>query len=252
MSNIYAVPGLLETGTHAARPAANAVAKGCLYAETDTSKIFQSDGSSWNTWLDASPSGAGAVPLSTGTTAGDMLYWTASATVARLASAGTTNKWLRGANAAVPTWDYPPGYEFDYVAKTSNTNITATTEGTANTVITGNAVAYDGSTNIFVECFLHIQTAAANAVGVQVWLYDDTGGGAASVGDMASISEPGTLSATITAMKIPVLAKVALTPSNATHTYSIRCSTSTGTSIAVAGAFGAATLAPAFLRQVKR
>lgn len=52
------IPGMFLTGTHAARPAASAVGVGSLYACSDHKLIYQSDGSSWSTWIDASGSGA--------------------------------------------------------------------------------------------------------------------------------------------------------------------------------------------------
>jgi hypothetical protein len=48
------LPGVLLEGTHAGRPAASAVGKGSLYSCSDHSLVYQSDGSSWGTWLDAS------------------------------------------------------------------------------------------------------------------------------------------------------------------------------------------------------
>lgn len=51
------LPSVLLSGTNAARPAANAVAKGTLYAETDTKQTYQSDGSAWNAW--GAPAGSG-------------------------------------------------------------------------------------------------------------------------------------------------------------------------------------------------
>jgi hypothetical protein len=43
-------PGMLQEGTHAARPAATAVGSGALYACSDHALIYQSDGASWSTW----------------------------------------------------------------------------------------------------------------------------------------------------------------------------------------------------------
>lgn len=43
-------PGMLQEGDHASRPAATAVGSGALYACSDHSLIYQSDGSSWSTW----------------------------------------------------------------------------------------------------------------------------------------------------------------------------------------------------------
>ena len=51
MAGEFTLPGVLLSGTHGARPAASAVANGCLYAETDTGQIVQSDGVSvWSAW----------------------------------------------------------------------------------------------------------------------------------------------------------------------------------------------------------
>lgn len=46
------LPGLLQSGVAASRPAASAVGSGALYYSTDTHVIEQSDGSSWSTWAD--------------------------------------------------------------------------------------------------------------------------------------------------------------------------------------------------------
>lgn len=57
------IPGMFLTGTHAARPAATAVGKGSLYACSDHKLIYQSDGATWSTWIDASGSGGTASNL---------------------------------------------------------------------------------------------------------------------------------------------------------------------------------------------
>jgi hypothetical protein len=49
------VPGILRAGTHAARPAANTVAVGTIYACSTHGLGYQSDGTTWNNWL--TPSG---------------------------------------------------------------------------------------------------------------------------------------------------------------------------------------------------
>lgn len=66
MAGVITVPGMFLTGTHAARPAASAVGKGSLYACSDHKLIYQSDGSSWTTWIDASGSGGSAGNLQAG------------------------------------------------------------------------------------------------------------------------------------------------------------------------------------------
>jgi len=52
------LPGVLLTGDHASRPAANTVASGTLYACSTHGLIYQSDASAWSTWATL---GGGAV-----------------------------------------------------------------------------------------------------------------------------------------------------------------------------------------------
>ena len=54
---MFTMPEWLLPGDHASRPAANAVAVGALYACSDHSLVYQSDGSTWSAWLDASGTG---------------------------------------------------------------------------------------------------------------------------------------------------------------------------------------------------
>lgn len=44
------LPGLMLTGTHAARPAATAVGSGALYSCSTHSLVYQSNGTVWSTW----------------------------------------------------------------------------------------------------------------------------------------------------------------------------------------------------------
>lgn len=50
MPAVSSLQGVLQTGTHAARPAATAVGAGALYACSDHALVYQSDGSTWTTW----------------------------------------------------------------------------------------------------------------------------------------------------------------------------------------------------------
>lgn len=52
------IPGMFLAGDHASRPAATAVGGGSLYACSDHTKVYQSDGATWSDWFDPS-SGAG-------------------------------------------------------------------------------------------------------------------------------------------------------------------------------------------------
>lgn len=103
------VAGVLLTGTHAARPAGNAVPDGTLYSCTTHSLIYQSNyaGNSWATWAtlgtgtaptgySAAPSGNVSIPntstwtdiCSVSLAAGTYIGWG----VARL-NAATANNW---------------------------------------------------------------------------------------------------------------------------------------------------------------
>jgi hypothetical protein len=58
------IPGMFLTGDHASRPAATTVGSGTLYACSDHTKVYQSDGSSWSDWFTAADaSGSGALTL---------------------------------------------------------------------------------------------------------------------------------------------------------------------------------------------
>jgi len=50
MTALTTLQAVLQTGIHSARPAANAVGSGSLYACSTHGLIYQSDGSSWSTW----------------------------------------------------------------------------------------------------------------------------------------------------------------------------------------------------------
>lgn len=56
------LPGLLDTGTHAARPAANTVGTGAIYSCTDHNLIYQSNGTTWATWATLGGGGGAAAP----------------------------------------------------------------------------------------------------------------------------------------------------------------------------------------------
>lgn len=70
----FTVPGILLTGDHASRPAANAsgLGVGSLYSCTDHDLIYQTDGSSWSTWATLGSSGVSDHDHTTGGDGGDL------------------------------------------------------------------------------------------------------------------------------------------------------------------------------------
>jgi hypothetical protein len=171
--------------------------------------------------------------------AGDLVQATGANTAAKL-TAGTAGMFLKSAGAAAANlWAYPPGYEFDYVQKTSNTSVTATTEATGNTVLTSNAVAYDGSTVIVISVNLPLCNPSGSS-SLVITLVD----GGTAIAELATIN-------TSSGIFIPLFLQMRLTPSNATHTYGVEAYTGAGTATIYAGAGGTATKSPAFIRQTK-
>lgn len=178
---------------------------------------------------------------------GDIIQGTTAGAPARLA-APLAGKVLTGAGLTTTlVYSYPPGYEFTRVAKTATTNITATSEGTADTVVTATGTAFDGSTDIDVELFFPWVQVPTGNLSLQLALYDDNGGGAASIGIPVRVTAEGTSNNE----RVPVWARVRLTPSNATHTYSVRGFVTSGTGIVGAGAGGNGNYSPGYIRLVK-
>lgn len=175
--------------------------------------------------------------------AGDMLVASAADTWAKLATPTVNGQALQRVSGS-PAWALPPGYEFDYAETTSATSVTQTAEASADTVITGNAVTYDGSTIVQVECFLSAARPDNTAAGRQlsIWLYD----GSSSIGRLALLQDPAAAT-----MFVPIFAVRRLTPSNASHTYSIRATVNAGTGSAGGGAGGAGNGMPGFIRIIK-
>ena len=132
-----------------------------------------------------------------------------------------------------------PVRELDYVEFTAPVSITATTEAGADTVVTATALAFDGATPIDVEFFCPYGLPnASNGAQINFYLFD----GASSIGRLAFTQSP-----TATAANPPHLTR-RLTPSNASHTYSIRAAVNTGTGSVGAGAGGNGNVMPGFIR----
>ena len=131
-------------------------------------------------------------------------------------------------------------HEEDYVEFTSTVAVTATVEGSANTVVTAGAVAFDGSTVGIIEFFASRVTPETTA-GVPLKIIATDGG--TVLGIIANIVSPAAAG-----QNIPIHVLRRLTPSNASHTFDIRAYTGSGQGDVYAGAGGATTLVPGFIR----
>lgn len=134
-----------------------------------------------------------------------------------------------------------PGQEIDYAEITTTVIPSATTEATAQVVVMGNAVVYDGVTPVFIE-FYSPDARPDNAASqiLNIWLYD----GSSSIGRMLAVYAP----AAAAAVEGPIYSARRFVPSAASHTYSIRASVNAGTGAVGAGTGGGGAFIPAFIR----
>lgn len=120
--------------------------------------------------------------------------------------------------------------ELSYVQFTSSVAITATTEATADTVVTAGAVSVDGSTPIIIEFY-----SPGCDANIAIVIYD----GSSTIGGVCAFTQ--TAAAFMNVRK-------RITPSNGSHTYSVRAYKSSGTPSVTAGAGGSGNNMPGFIR----
>jgi len=136
-----------------------------------------------------------------------------------------------------------PGTELAYTEFTAPVTISATTEATANTIVTAPAVTFDGATAVNVEFFTP-KVILATSVGAEVVfaLYD----GAASIGligDLINSAAAGSVS--------PASLSRRLTPSAAAHTYSVRAWRGVADGTIIAGTGGVGAYLPGYIKITK-
>jgi hypothetical protein len=122
-----------------------------------------------------------------------------------------------------------------YVEFTSNVSITATTEATANQVVSAGAITYENVPHrITFGC---LRSTAPASQSMNIGLFDGTTG----LGIIAF------LGSTSPAQQSPIEQSRLFTPSAASHTYNIRAWVSGGTGTVEANAGGAGTNMPGFI-----
>ncbi len=189
--------------------------------ETDTGNLKVGDGSTAWTSLPYYSSAAG-IPDTILDAKGDLIAASAADTAAIL-SVGTDGQILYADSGETTglLWDDPPtpgggGTELDYVERTTDLSVTATSAATANVVIDGNAVSFSGSARVKVELCIPRADYTANCF-VNIW-DGSTDLGAAAVG--------GTSTGGPTA---PLYGARFLTPSAGSHTFHIKAWKTSGT-----------------------
>lgn len=135
--------------------------------------------------------------------------------------------------------------ERDYVQQAvgGGTTVSATTESTANTIVTSNALSFDGTEIILIEFFapgcVGPNDGAGTVLELSCWLYD----GASSIGMIcrhrALSDDEGS----------PLIGKRRLAPSSGSHTFSIRASrTGTVNATVLHSGGGSGQNMPAYIR----
>jgi hypothetical protein len=124
-----------------------------------------------------------------------------------------------------------PGYEFDYVERTTNLSVSATTAAGADTFIDGNSITFDGSTIVLVEFSAPL---ADSSVFLSVSLWDGTT-------DLGVIVQSNGVTAGLRGAR-------RLTPSAGAHTFHIKAWRGATSATVQAAAGGAGTRVPAFYR----
>jgi hypothetical protein len=138
------------------------------------------------------------------------------------------------------SWDLPSGYEYAYAQITAPVSVTGTSHAAPTDVISSGAVTYDGA-RIAVEFFApYMVVGGGGGAAVYLDLWDDV----TAVARIAQFQTPGDIA------PISVLC-VYLTPSAASHTYRIRAYRDVANGTIGAGASGADTPAPAYIRVSK-
>lgn len=177
------------------------------------------------------------------TTRGDLIVRNSSNVTARLAT-GAAGTVLRGGTD--PSYGFPPGYEFDYTQITSSVNVTSTTAASPDNIVTSGSVTYDGSTVVIIEFYASNIYCGIGGNNMFIDLWEDS----TRLGQIAHIREDGTTGLGAR----PIYVRRRLTPSNASHTYSIKAwfdFANTSTRQVVAGAGSGPAAMPAYIRVSK-
>jgi predicted secreted protein len=125
------------------------------------------------------------------------------------------------------------GSMLGYAEVTASVTVTATTEGTANTVVTAPAIACDGVTPVVVEFYTPFSIPAAGGNYIIYVLFQD----GSAIGWLSRNDANG-----------PVHAERRFTPTAGSHTYSVRAFVNTGTATTSAGPAGSSQYVPAHLK----
>jgi hypothetical protein len=129
--------------------------------------------------------------------------------------------------------------ELAYVEATGAVAVTATAEGSANTVLSAGALTFNGSTRVLIEFYSYQVQAGVAGVTIVV-LYEDS----TSIGRWGYVQNGGNTQAATESMYL----KRFLTPASGTKTYSARAYRAVVDGVVNAGAGGSGNGMPMFIR----
>lgn len=155
------------------------------------------------------------------------------------------NNSTRLATTAYVDSKVPPGTTVDYVEFTGDVSITATTEAAAITVVTGAGFTPNGTDSFFVQFSGQIQPSATASDKIVAVLYDNGSPIVAGNSGIAVIFTPAAGTDVISG----VWSSNKITPTNASHTYSIRAFRGSNNGLVRGGNVLGAM--PGFIRVVK-
>lgn len=224
----------------ASAPSTPASTKVVIYAKSD-GLMYSKDDAGAETLMSSGAAAGGVATDPIWDAAGDLAVGTGANTAAKL-SIGATNGMSLMRVSGAAAWSLPPGTELAYVEFTSPVSVTATTEATANSIVSAGAVSFDGSTRVCIEAFVpYIDPQNTANATTTAYLYDGS-----SIGLWAQIRQP-----TTAELYVSLYVRQFLTPSNASHTYSLRATTSSGSAAWNAGAGGSGNIIPGYIRITK-
>ena len=221
----------------AAAPSTPAASKVVIYAKSD-GLMYSKDDAGVETLMSGGAGGGSVATDAIWDAAGDLAVGTGANTAARLAIGATNGMVVQRVSGSV-AWALPSGHVFDHTEFTSDVAISATTSAGANTIVTASAVTFDGSTAVVIEYFAEFQTGSGG--NLYAVLYD----GSTELGWMGVVTSPSGV------VRVPVSAPRRLTPSAASHTYSVRGFRDTADGTMKAGSGASGTYPPGFIRITK-
>jgi hypothetical protein len=180
------------------------------------------------------------VPVISGGSAGGAL---SGVTVSGTAASGQVPV---ASSSSAGAWAYPPDYEINYTARTTNLTIASTTEATGTTVLSPGAITFDG-TPVWVEFFaasVQVSTASVgSAVGISLFE------GATQITRLVWLNTFATSGNTDEL----AFGRYRFTPTAAAHTYTVTvfAQSTTGTPTIIAGSGGTNGFPPCYVRFVK-